>query len=154
MIRMSMYIASRDPSLQAVSSSTQSTMSQQSNIQATYLKRPSTKSGTEAASPAFNVAQIVQDVIAEITAKGDSAVRQYSEKFDKWSPPSFRLSEEDVKNTMALVDPQTILDIKEVQKNVRVFAEAQLASMKEFEIETQPGVFLGQKNNPIEIVGW
>ena len=47
-----------------------------------------------------------------------------------------------------------IKDIKEVQRNVRTFAQAQKDSLKEFELEIQPGVFLGQKNVPINSVGW
>jgi len=41
-----------------------------------------------------------------------------------------------------------------VQRNVRTFAEAQLRSVGEFELEMKPGVFLGQRNNPIARVGW
>lgn len=100
------------------------------------------------------VPNIVKDVIDTIRAEGDAAVRQYSEKFDKWSPESFKLSRKQIEEIMASVDPQTIADIKEVQGNVRTFAEAQRASLKEFELEIQPGVFLGQKNNPISSVGW
>lgn len=128
-------------------------MTFQNKTPATYLKQPAPQVNGASEKPSFNVAKIVEDVIADVTANGDAAVRQYSEKFDKWSPPSFRLSSEDIKSIIAKVDAQTIKDIEQVQSNVRVFAQAQLASMKEFEIETQPGVFLGQKNNPIEIVG-
>ena len=110
-----------------------------SKVQATYLKTPPQLNGT-AEKPSFNVAKIVEGVIADVTSKGDAAVRQYSEKFDKWSPPSFRLSQEDIEKTISEVDPQTITDIKQVQSHVRVFAQAQLASLKEFEIEIQPGV--------------
>ena len=112
-----------------------------SKIQATYLKTPpAQQNGVTSEKPSFNVGKIVEDVIADVTLRGDAAVRQYSEKFDKWSPPSFRLSSEDIKNIMSKVDQQLIDDIKQVQKNVRTFAEAQLGSMKEFEIEIQPGV--------------
>ncbi|KAF7626325.1 hypothetical protein AFLA_013718 [Aspergillus flavus NRRL3357] len=48
---------------------------------------------------------------------------------------------------------QTIADIKEVQRNVRTFAEAQKNSLKDFEIVVQPGVHLGQRNVPINTVG-
>ena len=114
-----------------------------SKVQATYLKTPPAQAnGVTAEKPSFNVAKIVEDVIAEVTLRGDAAVRQYSEKFDKWSPSSFRLSEDDIKNIMAKVEPQVIKDIKTVQQNVRTFAEAQMASMKEFEIEIQPGVYV------------
>ncbi|OOO07464.1 Histidinol dehydrogenase [Aspergillus oryzae] len=48
---------------------------------------------------------------------------------------------------------QTIADIKEVQRNVRTFAEARKNSLKDFEIVVQPGVYLGQRNVPINTVG-
>lgn len=115
-------------------------MTFQNKTPATYLKQPAPQVNGASEKPSFNVAKIVEDVIADVTANGDAAVRQYSEKFDKWSPPSFRLSSEDIKSIIAKVDAQTIKDIEQVQSNVRVFAQAQLASMKEFEIETQPGV--------------
>jgi histidinol dehydrogenase len=51
------------------------------------------------------------------------------------------------------VPEQTLKDIKEVQSNVRAFAEAQRGSLKDFEIEIRPGVHLGQKNIPINAVG-
>ncbi|KAM0277825.1 hypothetical protein ACHAQH_005529 [Verticillium albo-atrum] len=54
---------------------------------------------------------------------------------------------------MAQVPDQVVKDIKEVQANVRKFAEAQKESIKEFEVEISPGVVLGHKNNPIDSVG-
>ncbi|KAI1392687.1 histidinol dehydrogenase [Hypoxylon trugodes] len=99
------------------------------------------------------MSDIVKGVIDDIRANGDNAVRSYSEKFDKWSPPSFKLSESDIQECISKVPAQTIADIKEAQKNVRTFAEAQRASIKDFEIEIQPGVFLGQRNNPISTAG-
>jgi histidinol dehydrogenase len=100
-----------------------------------------------------SVSGIVKGVIEAIRSKGDSAVRDYSEKFDKWSPSSFRLSKSDIETAVRAVPEQTIKDIKEVQANVRAFAQAQRDSIKDFEIETQPGVHLGQKNLPINSVG-
>ncbi|KAH9903728.1 histidinol dehydrogenase [Xylariomycetidae sp. FL2044] len=99
------------------------------------------------------VSEIVKGVIEDIRANGDKAVRSYSEKFDKWSPASFKLSPDQIQECIAQVPPQTIADIKEAQKNVRTFAEAQRASITDFEIEIQPGVFLGQRNNPIATTG-
>lgn len=110
-------------------------------MQATYLKTPpAQQNGVASEKPTFSVAKIVEEVIADVTARGDAAVRTYSEKFDKWSPPSFRLSQEDITRIIGTVDEQTIKDIEQVQRNVRKFAEAQLGSIKEFEIEMQPGV--------------
>lgn len=123
----------------------------------TYLKRKDTlqNGGGDAVGPKTNegVATIVKNVIDDIRINGDSAVRSYSERFDKWGPKSFKLSQQDIENVISKVDPQIIEDIKTVQANVRRFAEAQKDSLKEFELEISPGVFLGQKNNPIKNVG-
>lgn len=104
-------------------------------------------------TPAVDKAGIVRGVIDDIRANGDKAVRVYSEKFDKWSRASFKLSQEEIDNIIATVPQQIIDDIKEVQENVRKFALAQRNSIKDFEVETKPGVFLGQKSIPIQNVG-
>ncbi len=100
-----------------------------------------------------SVATTVSSVIADIRERGDAAVREYSDRFDKWTPANFRLSAEEVERIIATVPPQTIADIRTVQDNVRRFAELQLESMREFEVETAPGVFLGQRHNPVDAVG-
>jgi sulfopropanediol 3-dehydrogenase len=99
------------------------------------------------------VRETVSGVIADIRERGDAAVREYSEKFDKWSPESFRLSADRIEEIIASLPQQVIDDIHAVQRNVRTFAEAQLASMGEFEIETLPGVRLGQKHVPVQAAG-
>ncbi len=99
------------------------------------------------------VCKVVESVIADIRENGDSAVREYSSKFDNWSPGSFRLSDEQIAAIIADVPEQVIEDIKFVQSQVRRFAEAQLASMREVEIETLPGVFLGHKHVPVSAAG-
>ena len=99
------------------------------------------------------VAATVRDVLADVRARGDEAVRQYSEKFDGWSPESFRLSSEQIAEIIAGVPEQVIRDIEFVQAQVRRFAEAQRASLTDFEVETLPGVHLGQRNVPISAVG-
>ena len=99
------------------------------------------------------VRETVSGVIADIRERGDAAVREYSEKFDKWSPESFRLSADRIEEIIASLPQQVIDDIHAVQRNVRTFAEAQFASMGEFEIETLPGVRLGQKHVPVQAAG-
>jgi len=116
-----------------------------------YLKR---KVGTTSTKTAQDgVSAVVKDVIDTIRSNGDTAVRQYSEKFDNWSPPSFKLSKADIDVAISAVPDQTIKDIKEVQANVRAFAVAQRNSILDFELEIRPGVNLGQKNLPINSVG-
>ena len=95
----------------------------------------------------------VTQVIADIRERGDAAVREYSERFDKWSPEAFRLSAEGIERIVSTVPQQVIDDIRTVQQNVRFFAERQLDSMGEFEVETMPGVTLGQKHLPVSAVG-
>ena len=116
-----------------------------------YLKEKASPSGSNISQD--SVAVVVKGVIETIRSNGDTAVRQYSEKFDKWSPPAFQLSQNDIENAISAVPEQTIKDIKEVQGNIRTFALAQRQSLQDLEIEIQPGVFLGQKNIPINSVG-
>jgi histidinol dehydrogenase len=124
---------------------------------ARHLKSPSPAASPKAngaAQPVVDVGTIVQNVIDDVRVNGDVAVRKYSEKFDQWSPSSFKLSEDEIKTIVATVPEQTIKDIKQVQSNVRAFAEAQKASLRDFEVEIRPGILLGQKNVPIQNVGW
>ena len=117
----------------------------------TYLKKAvpaeTLTSGRE------EVAATVRDVLTEVRTRGDEAVRQYSEKFDSWSPESFRLSQAQIAGIVDGVPDQVIRDIEFVQAQVRHFAQAQRSSLTDFEVETLPGVHLGQKNVPISAVG-
>src|ERR1700739_2599711 len=95
----------------------------------------------------------VEGIIADVAKRGDTAVRDLSERFDKWSPPSFRLSASEIETLVAKVAPQTIEDIKFAQCQIRNFAEIQRASMHDVEVETLPGVVLGHRHIPIGSVG-
>lgn len=105
------------------------------------------------AADARNVRDIVTGVIEDIEARGDAAVREKSAQFDKWSPPSFRLSEAEISASLSALTGREIADIMFAQEQVRRFAEAQKASLRDIEVETLPGVFLGHKNLPVESVG-
>ncbi|KAL5327395.1 hypothetical protein ACEPPN_005091 [Leptodophora sp. 'Broadleaf-Isolate-01'] len=120
---------------------------------ARHLKTGASSTSSSASNAPSNVPSIVTAVIDSIRKDGDSAVRSFSEKFDKWSPKSFKLSESEINQIISKLPEQVIKDIKEAQHNVRTFAQAQKDSLKEFELEIQPGVFLGQKNIPINSVG-
>ncbi|MCT1550142.1 histidinol dehydrogenase [Brevibacterium casei] len=118
---------------------------------ATYVKQAQPTQAD--ADKAAMVKSVVTDVIADVRERGDEAVREYSEKFDKWSPESFRLSPKQIDEIIATVPQQAIDDIKAVQDRVRGFARRQLDSLQDFEAETEPGVLLGQKNIPVQAVG-
>ncbi|MFE7393223.1 histidinol dehydrogenase [Streptomyces sp. NPDC057582] len=95
----------------------------------------------------------VEEIIEDVRTNGDDAVRRYSALFDKWDRPSYRLSADEIESIVSSLPQQVLDDIAQVQANVRNFAELQLESLREFEVETMPGVFLGQKNLPIRAVG-
>ena len=79
--------------------------------------------------------------------------RDLSEKFDKWSPASFRLSDAEIQAAVGRLPEQTIDDIKFAQTQIRKFAEIQKSVDSDVEEETFPGVFLGHKNIPVNSVG-
>ena len=95
----------------------------------------------------------VETILADIEKRGDAAVRELSERFDKWSPPSFRLSESEIEQAMSKVSARDLEDIRFAQAQVRNFAEKQRACILDLEVETLPGVVLGHRNIPVETVG-
>ena len=105
------------------------------------------------AEDAAKVKAAVEAVLADIQARGDAAVRDYSEKFDKWSPATFRLSQAEIDACFAALTPRQIEDITFAQAQVRNFALHQKAALRDVEVETMPGVVLGHKNIPIDTVG-
>ncbi|WP_036452391.1 histidinol dehydrogenase [Mycolicibacterium smegmatis] len=100
-----------------------------------------------------SVRDTVAGIIEDVRARGDDAVREYSERFDNWSPESFKLTPDEIERIIATVPDQALSDIKTVQDRVRAFAVHQRNSLSDFEVETEPGVFLGQKNIPVSSAG-
>jgi len=116
------------------------------------IKEPAAR--TESASPSAKaVSDTVSAVIADVRTRGDAAVRDYSQRFDNWSPQSFRLTRDAVDRIVAQVPEQVIADIETVQEHVRRFALAQRESLGEIEVETLPGVRLGHKHIPVSAAG-
>ena len=95
----------------------------------------------------------VQAIIADIEKRGEAAVREYSQKFDKWDPKSFRLSPAEIQSCIDALTPQARADIEFAQAQIRRFAQIQLATLRDVEIETLPGVVLGHCNIPMKSVG-
>ena len=116
-----------------------------------FLKSATTQPTGEADTR--QVRRVVEEMIADISSRGDDALHEYSAKFDKWNPAQFRLSQEQIDACIAELTEQEIADIKFAQEQVRNFARHQLASMHDIEVETLPGVILGHKNVPVQTVG-
>lgn len=118
---------------------------------ATWLKTAKPQEDRKAEQ--MEVHKIVEGLIAHIEQDGDAAVRELSERFDQWSPESFRLSEEEIQQCLASLDEDTLNDIKFAQTQIRNFAQIQKDALQEVERETLPGVILGHKNIPVNSVG-
>jgi sulfopropanediol 3-dehydrogenase len=114
------------------------------------------KAGLNAAVQAENnslVRHTVEGILNDIGARGAQAVREYSEKFDKWSPAHFKLAPQEIADCVRALSPGTLSDIQFAQTQIRNFALAQRGCLKDLEIETLPGVVLGHRNIPVGSVG-
>lgn len=116
-----------------------------------YLKHGASQA--EAAQEDSNVRATVEGILQSIERRGDVAVREYSEKFDRWSPSDFRLSRTQIDTCYARLTQRDLDDIAFAQEQVRRFAQVQRDALRDVEIETLPGVILGHKNIPVESVG-
>ena len=117
----------------------------------TYLKQG--KSDADVAEADAKVRGIVEDILADIEKRGDTAVRELSEKFDGYAPERFRLSEDEIRTAMGKVAQTDIEDIQFAQAQIRNFAEKQKECLQDLEVETMPGVILGHRNIPVNSVG-
>lgn len=95
----------------------------------------------------------VADMLAQLRKRGLDAVREYSAKFDEWSPASFELTPQQIDEAVAQCSEQLRRDTEFCQGNVRRFAEAQLTTLRPLEVESRPGVWLGHKHIPVRCVG-
>lgn len=99
------------------------------------------------------VQNAVETILADISARGDDAVRELSIKFDGWDRDSYRLSDAEIQGCIDQLDAQALHDIEFAQTQVRNFAKLQRESMLDIEVETMPGVVLGHKNIPVNGAG-
>lgn len=99
------------------------------------------------------VQETVARMLDEIRARGDAAVRDFSQRLDGWNPDDFCLSQDQIDALIDSLPAQTVEDIQFAQAQVRRFAEVQRAALQDVEVETLPGVFLGHKNIPVRSVG-
>ena len=118
---------------------------------AQFLKKRISQDVTDAID--LKVRQTVESILADVKKRGDDAVRELSQQFDKWSPASFKLSQSELTAIMKQVPESTLDDIRFAQAQIRKFAEHQRAALKDIEVETLPGVKLGHKNIPVDSVG-
>jgi histidinol dehydrogenase len=95
----------------------------------------------------------VYEILDDIKKKGDEAVKEYTEKFDKVKLAELRINDNEIKEAYKALDKDTIEAIEYSAANIKKFAKKQLECFRDFEYEIEPGVFTGQKIIPIERVG-
>ncbi|MBI5769213.1 MAG: histidinol dehydrogenase [Verrucomicrobia bacterium] len=95
----------------------------------------------------------VAELLQQLRARGMDAVREFSAKFDDWSPASFELSAKQIDEAVAQCSDELVRDTEFCQGNVRRFAEAQLRTLTPLEVESRPGAWLGHKHIPVRCVG-
>jgi len=103
-----------------------------------------------AGDAAAGVTAAVAEILGRVAREGDSALRDYSQRFDDWSPRSFRLHPPEIERLVASVPDEVLADIEFAQTQIRRFAEAQRTALRDLEIETLPGVTLGHRNVPVQ----
>src|SRR5258705_9030825 len=118
---------------------------------ARWLKRGMDASAIKAADA--KVRETVEQILADVEARRDAAVRDLSRKYDNWEPRSFRLADQEIDRAIAQVAKRDLEDIKFAQSQVRHFAQKQKETMRDLEVETLPGVILGHRHIPVASIG-
>ncbi len=111
------------------------------------------KAPPQAAADAVHVRDTVTRIISDVRTRGLDAVREYSRTFDQWDPPSFKVGPEEIERAKAAIAPDVLSSLDFAHAQIRSFAQLQRDSMGDFEVETLPGVFLGQKQLPVASAG-
>jgi sulfopropanediol 3-dehydrogenase len=114
-----------------------------------YLKKAPPKAPADVAQ----VRETVARIIADVRARGLDAVREYSRTFDRWDPSSFKVGPDEIERAKASIAPDVLSSLDFAHAQIRSFAQRQRDSLVDFEVETQPGVFLGQKQIPVASAG-
>jgi sulfopropanediol 3-dehydrogenase len=113
-----------------------------------YLK----KSDLTSATGADDVRSTVQSILNDIEERGDAGVMEYAAKFDKYEG-NIKLTPAEIEAASDLVPEKLKQDIQFAHDNVRRFAEAQLSTMQDVEVEIVPGLIAGQKSIPVQTAG-
>lgn len=111
----------------------------------------STKEIFARSMPTVNVEDTVAEIIANVRKNGDKALFEYCEKFDKARLSSLKVSDEEIKEAVASVEPEFIDILKRAASNIRKFHEKQ--KRNSFIINDENGIVMGQKVIPVDRAG-
>jgi len=113
-----------------------------------YLKRAVKSPETETG----HARQVAGDMLADIEARGEAAVRDYAAKLDNWRG-EIVVTSADIERRTRDIPSSVKRDIEFATGQVRKFAVAQCDSIREFATELQPGLFAGQRLVPVDVAG-
>ena len=113
-----------------------------------YLKRAAKTPETESGA----ARQVAGDMLADIEARGEAAVREYAARLDGWTG-DIVVSDDDIAALTRDIEPSVRRDIEFATARVRRFADAQRASIHEFATELSPGLIAGQRLVPVNVAG-
>ena len=114
-----------------------------------YAKRPQRVSGAEDEV----VRTTVQAVIDDVHRGGVEAVKRYSHDYDNWVPESFEVDHRTIEAAIGQVDPAQLREIDAALERIRAFANFQLGCLLPLDIEIAPGIRIGHRNVPVNVVG-
>ena len=95
----------------------------------------------------------VRAMLDEIEQYRDDAVKRYAAQLDRWTKPTFRVSDEEIGAVRRTMSPVFKEDFAFCKKQVTDFAKRQRECLHEFEESFGAGITLGQKIIPVETVG-
>ncbi|MER2127185.1 histidinol dehydrogenase [Solibacillus sp. FSL H8-0523] len=95
--------------------------------------------------------QTVREVIADVRAKGDAAIKYYSEKWDGFAPENLRVSMHEITEAVNHFDPQLVQDLQEAADNIRLYHNEQ--KRNGFQLPLQDGSYLAQRITALDAVG-
>ena len=99
------------------------------------------------------VREAVAGILRDVRTRGLEAVRHFSRTFDGWDPPSFKVTADDIERARAAVAPDVLASLDFAHAQIAEFARRQRVTLVDLEVETLPGVFLGQRQIPVASVG-
>ena len=98
-----------------------------------------------------DVSSIVKDIIENVKQRGDKALFEYTEKFDKAKLTDLKVTEQEIQDAVNSVDPEFIKILKKAAENIKGFHQQQ--KREGFEIKKDNGVIVGQKIIPVDVAG-
>lgn len=116
-----------------------------------FLKQAAVNGGATPAT-ASEIRATVREMLADIEVRGEAAVREYAKTFDGWEG-DFELKDDALQALIDSVPEPVKADIDFAHEQITRFAQAQKDSLTAFEIETLPGVRLGQRVVPVQCAG-